>query len=274
MATVVSENLKIEIRPVGNHGNIEKFSKDMSFFAQPNSIPPLVDPKTLKYVTGLSKEDVKYLKDNKFPYPFENDVFVLGQANPFWDGQAVKVALSQKPTFLYPGKSIFDFIKYKWLCESPYVYKNETEMLTGNKPAATHFIYNESQEINSKAVLLEVIEGIKLDISKLSTDRKKNVIFLVTGETIGTKDAGWVAVRLDSIYSNEEEFERLKEVLAWDAETQDLRHTVKLAIAKNILLKSINGIRYYETILGHSEDEAVAVLKNNQELLLTIKSKI
>ena len=87
-------------------------------------------------------------------------------------------------------------------------------MLTGNKPAATHFIYNESQEINSKAVLLEAIEGIKLDISKLSTDRKKNVIFLVTGETIGTKDAGQVAVRLDSIYSTEEEFERLKDVLA------------------------------------------------------------
>ena len=146
----VSENLKIEIRPIPNRDGIKGFSENLEYFSQAHIIAPFVNPVTLKYETGLSEEDVKYLGDNNFPYDI-SDNYVKGKAHPFWESLAIKMELKNSPIFLFPGKNLIDFVKYKYLLVNSYIYKSEEEMLTGSKPEATHYIYNESEAISLKA---------------------------------------------------------------------------------------------------------------------------
>ena len=65
---MINRELKIEIRPIPNRNGIKQFSENLEYFSQSHIIAPFVNPVSLKYETGLTEEDIKYLKENNFPY--------------------------------------------------------------------------------------------------------------------------------------------------------------------------------------------------------------
>lgn len=269
------ENLKIEIRPIPNRGDIKKFSENLEYFSQSNTIPCLVDPVTMKYATGLSKEDIEYLKKKNFPYDI-SDNWVRGEAHPFWESTLAKTELKNTPTFLYPGKNDLDFIKYKYLLQSSFIYSSEEEMLSGSKPEATHYIYNESKEDEAKATKLQKRNERIEKLSKLSLKRKRDLITLIEDEDVTNRDENYLTIKIEEITTDREKSQELDKLLSQEVEDVSMLAFVKMAVYSNVLKRTNKGIFYYETNLGFGDEEVKEFLKKdeNQELYLNIKKRV
>ena len=270
-----STELKIEIRPIPNRNNIKTFSENLEFFSQAHTITAFVNPVTLRYETGLSEADVKMLKDKGFPYDI-SDNYQRGVAHPFWEGSMVKVELKNNPIFLFPGKSLLDFVKYKYLLVNSYIYKSEEEMLTGAKTQATHYIYNESESTEIKAAELDKKNGLIRKLGNLSLKRKRDLVLIIENENTDNKNEDYLTVKFDLILNNKEKALQLSELLDQDQENVALTADIVSAIQKNVLKRTKKGIFFFENNIGFNEEDVKEFLSKpeNQEILLNIKSKI
>lgn len=272
---MVDKDLKIEIRPIPGRNGIKSFSENLEYFSQAHILAPFVNSVTLKYMTGLTEEDVTYLGEQKFPYDIES-TYKKGVAHEFWESQIVKVELSNSPIFLYPGKNLIDFVKYKYLLVNSYIYSSEGEMRSGSKPEATHYIYNESTANKIKASKIERRNSLIGKISALSLTRKRQVILILMNENTDNKDEDYLTLRFEDVIGDKELSLKLIELLKREVKDVALAADVKSAIQKNVLKRTVKGIFYYETNLGFAEEDVVEMLSSpdNQEILLNIKSKI
>lgn len=269
------KDLKIEIRPIPGRNGIKSFSENLEYFSQAHILAPFVNPVTLKYVTGLTEEDIKSLKEDNFPYNIDS-TYRKGVAHEFWESQIVKVELRNSPIFLYPGKNQIDFIKYKYLLVNNYIYSSEDEMRSGSKPEATHYIYNEASANKIKATKLEKRNSLIKKVADLSLTRKRQIILILLNENTDNKDEDYLTVRFEDIIKNKNLSLELEILL--DKKSEDIAITadIKSAIQKNVLKRTRQGIFYFETNLGFDEEEVRKTLSSsdNQEILLNIKSKI
>lgn len=268
-------DLKIEIRPIPGRNGIKGFSENLEYFSQAHILSPFVNPVTLKYMTGLTEKDLEKLAEDEFPYNLDA-TYKRGVAHEFWESQIIKVELTNSPIFLYPGKNSIDFVKYKYLGVNNYIYKSEEEMLSGSKPEATHYIYNEGAANKIKATVLEKRNSLIKRVSELSLSRKRQIILILLNENTDNKDEDYLTVRFEDILKNKELSLELELLLDGDVTDVALSAEIKSAIQKNILKRTKQGIFYFETNLGFSEDDVRDTLKDpaNQELLINIKSKI
>lgn len=277
---MIPENLKIEIRPVPGSNGIKEFSENLEYFSQPKTIPPLVNPVTRKYATGLTEKDKEYLEKQGFPYNYKDERYIAGQPHEFWESSLVKTELPNSPTFLYPGKSLIDFIKWRYLSVNAYVYASESELQGGSKPEATHYIFNAEEENELKASKLEQRDKLISRVSKMSAQRKRQLILIILDEFIDNKNSNYITVKMDEIVSDDSKTdnkrEQLIELLEKDKEDLALLADIKEAVQKGVLRKTKKGIFYFENNLGLFEDDVVKFLKDseNNEILINIKSKI
>jgi hypothetical protein len=269
------KDLKIEIRPIPGRNGIKSFSENLEYFSQAHILAPFVNPVTLKYATGLTEEEVENLKEEGFPYNLDS-TYRRGVAHDFWESQIVKVELSNSPIFLYPGKNQIDFVKYKYLLANNYIYMSEEEMLSGSKPEATHYIYDESAANKIKATKLEKRNSLINDVSELSLSRKRQLILIILNENTDNKDENYLTLKFEDIINKKELSLELKMLLKESSEFVSLTADIKSAIQKNVLKRTNKGIFFFETNLGFSEEDVVITLQSsdNQEVLLNIKSKI
>jgi len=272
---MVDKDLKIEIRPIPGRNGIKSFSENLEYFSQAHILAPFVNPVTLKYVTGLTEEDKKYLEKGNFPYNIE-DTYRKGVPHEFWESQIVKVELRNSPIFLYPGKNQIDFIKYKYLLVNNYIYNSEEQLKTGSKPEATHYIYNESTANKLKASKLEKRNSLIKRIADLSLTRKRQIVLIILNENTDNKDEDYLTVRFEDIIKNKELSLELEMLLDKESDEITLSADIKSAIQKNVLKRTKKGIFYFETNLGFTEEDVRKTLgsPDNQEILLNIKSKI
>jgi|TARA_R110000744_G_scaffold69536_3_gene141110 hypothetical protein len=272
---MVSEGLKIEIRPVPNRSGIKGFSENLEYFSQSHTIAPFVNPVSLKYETGLSKKDIDFLKSKDFPYDI-SDNYVKGVPHPFWESSIVKVELKNSPIFLFPGRSLIDFVRYKYLLASSYIYSSEQEMLSGIKSQATHLIFNEEEETSLKATKLTRRNNLIRKVSELSLTRKRQILLVLENEVTDNKDEDYLTVRFEDVISNKDSSMNLEELLSKSDEDINAAALIKSAIQKNVLRRTSKGIFYFESNLGFSEEDVKEFLTNtdNQEILINIKSKI
>lgn len=270
-----SNNLKIEIRMIPNRGDIKSYSENLEYFSQSHTIAPFVNPVTRRYETGLSKEDVAYLKEEGFPYDL-SDVYIQGVAHPFWENRLVKVDLKSTPDFLFPGKSLLDFVKYKYLLASNYIYSSEEEMKSGSKSLATHYIYNDEEFTDIRATEVEKRNSLILKVSELSLERKRAIVLIILNENTDNKNDSYLTLKLDNIINNKLQAKELSLLLEEKSNSISLQADIISAIQKNVLKRTKQGIFYYETNLGFDEQAVKEFLETpeNQEILLNIKSKL
>jgi len=267
--------MKIEIRPIPNRNRIREFSEALEHFSQAHVLAPLVDPVTRKYVTGLTDKDRKMLKDRGFPYD-TGDTYVRGVPHPFWESPLVKVELRNSPVFLFPEKSDIDFVKWKYLQNSSYVYSSEEEMNGGGKPQATHYIYNEQVSTGLRASALQRRNELLAKVAKLSPQRKRDMVMIVLNENTDTKSDDYLLVKLEDIIGDSGHRAHLEQLLAERPEIVTLTAEVRVAIQKNVLRQTGRGVYYFESNLGISMEDVVSFLSKteNQEVYLSIKQKI
>ncbi len=270
-----NKELKIEIRPIPNRNNIKEFSDNLEYFSQGNIISAFVNPVSLKYDTGLSKEDKEYLEKQGFPYDI-SDNWTRGVAHKFWESSMVKVELKNSPIFLSPGVNMLDFIKYKYLLVNSYIYKSEEEMLSGSKPEATHYIYDESEYNDLEATKLEKRNALVRKVSDLSLERKRDIVLILLDENTDNKKENYLTVKFEKIMNDKELSIALTELLDDSNESITLQADIKSAIKKNVLRQTKQGIFFFENNIGFSEEDVKEFLikPENQEILLNIKSKI
>lgn len=273
--TKVSENLKIEIRPIPNRNGIKGFSENLEYFSQAHIIAPFVNPVSMKYETGLSEEDIEFLKEADFPYNI-SDTYIKNKAHEFWESSTVKMELKNSPMFLFPGKNLLDFIKYKYLQANSYIYKSEEEMLSGIKPEATHYIYNEEEAMGIKAGKLEKKNDLVTKVSKLNLKRKRDIILIILNENTENKNEDYLTVRFEDIFNSKEQSLQLEQLLSKTTEVVTLEAEIKHSIQKNVLKRTKQGIFFFETNLGFTEEDVKTALLDpkNQELYLNLKTKI
>lgn len=272
----MKESLKIEIRHIPNQNGIREFSENLEYFSQPHIVSPLVDSTTRKYVTGLDEDDIKYLKENNFPYNFDDNNYHPGMINEFWSSSQLKMDLKTTPDFLYPEKNLLHFIKYKYLLKSKFVYASEEEMSTGCKPEATHYLYNQGVEIRDKARKIEYRKKIEDKISKLTLQQKRDIVLVMLDEDTDNKNEDYLTVRFEDILKDKKSTEKLRVLLEAKKGEMSLRAEIKTAINKDILSKTKKGIFYFDTPIGFTEDDVLTFLdkKENQEIYSNIKSKL
>lgn len=271
----MNKDLKIEIRPIPGRDGIREFSQNLEYFSSSNVILPFVSGATRKYTTGLSEKDLEYLESKNCPYNLD-DNYIPGVAHEFWESSIVKLELKSTPIFLFPGRSIIDFIKWRYALVSNYLYSSEKEMLEGSKPQATHYIYNESEEIELKATELEKENELVRAIAELSLQRKRDLVLIIEDEITENKKENYLTVKLNEIIKDEDKSRILRDLLKENPESVSLTVIIKSAIKKNVLRRTKQGIFFFESNLGYSEDDVKEFLSDldNQEILLTIKSKI
>jgi len=187
-----------------------------------------------------------------------------------------KVELRNSPFFLYPGKNLLDFVKYKYLLVSNYIYKSEEELKIGSKTQATHYIFNEGEETVLKASVIETRNNLIRKVGELSLNRKKELVQILLNETTDNKNEDYLTVRLDAIIEDKDLSKELKVLLENSTQDITLVAEIKSAILKGVLKKTKKGIFFFDSNLGFQEEDVkeFLILPENQEIYLNIKSKI
>lgn len=270
-----ASQLKIEIRPIPKRNGVEKFSEDIESFSKAHVIMPFVNPITRKYSTGLSEEDIALLKAQNCPYNLD-DHYTQNTPHEFWESSIVKTELGPSPIFLYPGRSMIDFIKWRYLLVNRYIYKSEEEMLTGSKPHATHYIYDEAIEIEIKASKLARKTSLLNNVNKLTPERKRHMLLIINDEDASSRTNNYVDVTLGYILDDEKKSNELEMLLLMNKEEIDAKALVRACIHRGIFKKRDKGYFYYDTMLGFTEGDVVDFLirPENQDVYMNIKDKM
>lgn len=272
MKSVLNKNLKIEIRPIPNRNKIREFSKELENFSERHTLIPYVNYQR-KYMTGLNNDDIVYLKSLGVKFDLSDD-YITDTPHPLWDSQQIKVDLTSSPTFLYPYKNPLDYIKWKFILVSDYVYASEKEMQEGGKPLATHYIYNEEveAEVKSKGIvernkLFSIFDG-------LSDTQKRNLLLMVFDESFENKTTETLIERFEEALKYK--IDKVKMYIEDDTESLVNKACIRKAIRLNIIKKASKGYYYFDVQLGVSEEDVYKNLtsEENSEILLQIKSKI
>ena len=267
-----NKDLKIEIRPIPNRGGIRKFSEELEYFSERHTIIPYVN-KSRKYVTGLNEADIKYLKSVGVKYDLD-DNYITDTPHPLWDSQEIKVDLLNTPTFLYPYRSPLDYIKWKFISVSEYVYSSESEMEEGGKPQATHYIFNEEIEDEIKAKKLLKNYNLIQTFLSFKENEKRSFLTMVFNEDFSDKSSDSLISKYEEAINDKPDLV-LKYINNSPGELSDKAFILK-AIAKGIIRKNKKGLKYFDVDLGFTVEDAYNTLNtpDNVELFNNIKEKL
>lgn len=268
--------IRIQVRPIDIkrwHGKTGQES-----FTRPKIIQALVDPNTMCYQTGLTKENaIKYGEILKLDL---SDNFSLDTPHPFWDSKAGEIRLENRTQFFDMGNTL-DIIKVSVLKASKYVANSIKEYEEGLFPDATHVIFDEAEEVDIKAAHVEVKKKAIIETEKLSKVRKLEIVMILTADkdylkmkNLKGKSDNFVEVELDALINkNPEEVLR---VLKLGKEYTSIYALALEALQKNILSKDGHKIMYYESVLAQDLDGLIDYLSmpENQELMLRIQAAV
>jgi len=260
----------VEVRPI----EVQKWhgKKGAESFTRPKKVQALVDPVTMKYATGLTAEDLKFLKEKKVAYDL-SDNYDQDTPHPFWDSPMTAIKLENN-TMFFNLENPIDYIKVRIMKASKYVANSMTEYEEGLYPEATHVIHDEAEQIEILATKVEMRNTAVLEASKLDLDRKIQIILVMGGKNTKNQSAGFVAVELDKIVQKDPEaFLRLIKM----DKKQTANHALVLeALQKSVLRKEGQRIFHMDSPLGLDEIEVAEYLSKdeNQDIKLLILGKV
>jgi len=262
--------VKVEVRPIESKRWHNKTGQES--FTRPKKIQALVDGSTMKYATGLSEEDKKALIKKGVSYDL-TDNYNSDTPHPFWDSNMAIVKLENNTMFFDLDNSL-DFIKVKVMKASKYVANSMAEYDLGAWPEATHVIFDEAEQAQVLAGKVEQKNTAIIESSKLSLERKIQLILVLGGKNMKNQSADFVAVELDKIIQKDPgEFLRY---LNLDKKQLASHALVLEALQKSILRREGQRIFHMDSPLGIDEIEVAEYLakEENQDIKLLILSKI
>jgi hypothetical protein len=263
-------SVKVEVRPIESKRWHNKTGQES--FTRPKKIQALVDGNTMKYATGLSAEDIKELAKKNVNYDL-SDNYNSDTPHPFWDSGMAVIKLENN-TMFFDMANALDYIKVRVMKASKYVANSMAEYDQGAWPEATHVIFDEAEQASVLASKVEQKNTAVIESSKLSLDRKVQLILVLGGKNMKNQSADFVAVELDKIVQKDPgEFLRH---LNMDKKTTASHALVLEALQKSVLRREGQRIFHMDSPLGIDEIEVAEYLskEENQDIKMLILSKI
>lgn len=274
----------VEIRPIEKekwHGK-----KGAESFQRPITIRALYDPAIMGYATGLSYKGVYNIPENTeelteaeyygklLKYDLSN-VYDPDNAHPFWDGPLGSVKLENKTMLLDLSKPL-NYVRYKILLSSKYVANSLQDVEKGLFPSATHYIFNEREDIEKKAIKTNMIKQAIIKSSSLTRTRKIEIINVLENANLKEQSDDFIEVNLARLIET-----KTKEVLRLmdlDKEDLALHSTILEALQKSVLRKEKgkDTILYFGEPIGTDIYDTIQFLKRdeNQDIKLRILESI
>lgn len=261
----------VEIRPIERkswHGK-----KGEESFTRPKKLEALVDGVTMKYATGLTDEEIRALKEEKKVNYDLSDSFDSEKPHPFWSSSIAVLKLENSTMFLDINQPL-NYIKWKLAKASRFVANSMAEYEAGDFPDATHVIFDEVEQSEILASKVENKNNAIIEASKLSVDRKIQLILILGGKNLKGHSDSFIAIELDKVITKDAEL--FLRHLKMDAKETALHALVLEALQKNVLRKDGHKILYMDSVLGSDETDVVKYLAEdlNQDLKLAIISKV
>lgn len=259
------ENI-VEIRPIETkkwHGKQKEEN-----FTRPKRVGALVDGQRMVYCTGLTEEEEK-----KYSDILKEDLgkqFNHKHAHPFWDSQQATLVLENSTTFLYIDRPL-DYIKYKIAKASKFIANSIKEYQEGMYPEATHVLFDEKQEADSKAAKVVAKNKVIKLADELSLDRKIQILLILTGKNLKKQSNNFVLVEMDKLIEAQPD-EVLRYIQMEDKAAVAAYALVLECIQKGILKKEKQKIFFHEIHLGDDPMTVAEYLSKdeNQELKLRL----
>lgn len=247
-------------------------------FTRTKIIQALVDPRTMTYKTGLTKEEAEEYGE-KLKVDLSNN-FNIDQPHPFWDSKMAEIKLENKMQFFNMNNPM-DYIKVKVMKASKFVANSQKEYDEGLYPEATHIIFDESEEVEEKASYVEKKKNAVIETAKLSKSKKIELIMILSADNdylkmknMKGKSDNFVEVELDKLI--EKRPVDVLRFLKMDKEYTSAYALVLEALQKSVLRKEGHKIMYHESIIAQDIEGAIDYLSmpENQELKLRISAMV
>jgi hypothetical protein len=177
-------------------------------------------------------------------------------------------------TMFFDSDNALDYIKVRVMKASKYVANSMAEYDLGMWPEATHVIFDEAEQAQVLASKVETKNTAIIEASKLSLDRKVQLILVLGGKNMKNQSADFVAVELDKIITKDAgEFLRF---LKMDKKQTAAHALVLEALQKSVLRREGQRIFHMDSPLGIDEIEVAEYLskEENQDIKMLILSKI
>jgi hypothetical protein len=226
----------------------------------------------MRYATGLSEADIKELAKKGVNYDLSPH-YNSEAPHPFWDSGMAIIKLENN-TMFFDNDNPLDYIKVRVMKASKYVANSMAEYDLGMWPEATHVIFDEAEQASVMASKVEQKNTAIIEASKLSLDRKVQLILVLGGKNMKNQSADFVAVELDKIITKDAgEFLRF---LNMDKKQTASHALVLEALQKSVLRREGQRIFHMDSPLGIDEIEVAEYLskEENQDIKLLILSKI
>lgn len=267
---------KIQVKPI--LGETWHGKKGAESFKRPHTVPALVDPETMTYKTGLDYErknfdhpdgsGQKITEAQYYSIILKQDLsnqFDTEKPHPFWDSKMSSVRLENRTMFFDPENPI-DYLKVKILKASKYVANSLMEQEEGLWPEATHVIFDEAEEIESLSKTVELREEAIIECAKLPKDKKIALIMVLSADgkdylkarNLKGKSDSFVKVELSKIIESNPE--GVIQFLQRSPEHSSTQAMVLECLQKNVLYKEGHRIKYHESTIGESIEDAVDYL--------------
>lgn len=260
----------VEVRPIETkrwHGK-----KGAESFTRPKKIQALVNSETMQYATGLTEKDIKELKDKGVQYDLSSH-FDSRKPHPFWDSNMAQIKLENNTMFFNTDNTL-EYIKVKIMKASKYVANSMREFDEGLYPEATHVIFDETEEAEIKASKVALKNKAIIECSKLSKDKKVQLIMILKGKNLKGQSDDFVTVAIDDLVK--EDPQEVLRHINMDS-TQVATHSLVLeALQKNVLRKEGHKIFYFDSLLGNDMYDVIDYLldEENQSLKLRIMEAV
>jgi hypothetical protein len=276
--------MKIEVKPLERskwHGK-----KGAESFTRDKTLNVLVDGETRQYATGLdyvnkvfTDPDDSKRKLTEAEYYGKllkvdlSNQFIDGVLHSFWDSKTAKIKLKNS-TMILDTNLPLDYIKIKALKASKFVANSMKDWEDGNYPEASHVITDEEEEIEIKASKLAIKKSAIIESSKLSLDKKIQIILIISGQNMKGKSNDFVEVELDKI-TEKNPTEVLRHI-KMDSKEMSLHAMILEALQKNVLRKEGHKILYIDSVIGSDIYDVIEYFTKdeNQDLKLRILASI
>lgn len=268
---------KVQVKPLPSTKWHEK--KGVESFTRAKKIQALVNPHTMSYDTGLtSEEEEKYSKILKVDL---SNQFVLDVTHSFWDSKMGVVSLENRTQILDTDNPL-DFIRTKILKASKYVANSYKEWEEGLFPEATHYIYDETEEVEIEATKVEIRKKAVIESAKLSKDKKINLILVLSADgtdylkakNVKGKSENFIEVELDKIIQKRPE--DVVRYISMDNKYITLNALIIEALQKNVLEKVGHKIMYHDSVIGQDVNDAIDYLDKpeNNDFKIRLMSQV
>lgn len=246
--------------------------KGKESFTKPKSIQAMPDINTMRYKTGLTEEDKKFLAKSEIGYDL-SDNYVKDKVHPFWDMPVGHLVLPNA-TKIFDTKKPMDRIYVGIMKGSDLVANSQSELEEGLWPDSTHVIFSEEEENEIKASKIQIRKRAVVESMSLSDAKKAQIVMIISGEQIKGKDSNTIEVTFDKVLQKDPQ--AVLNYMQMNSEEMSLQAVVIEAMQKAVLRKRGLNIMYHDTVIGSSIPSVVDFLMEdeNQDLKFRIVEAI